>query len=358
MVYLSFLLANCGYLSILHKYRCIDFRKTLLFSLPVICFWCLLVGGQYDVGTDYFSYMEMFRSGDLSYVADNRGELVFSGFIKGCYDIGIRGQGIFFVIAFIWILILTYIMYNVTGSKYLFLYLFVFITFTGGFNNQMNGIRQYCAIYVLTLGMCCLWKKRYFIAALLGLVAPSIHQTTWIILPVILFIYFRISLVKNAKWLYLIVISGAVLSFVLSEDLLFKIIPLFKSYSHYLAEGRIVKNSLLTHITKCIYIPLMFWAIYLLPKMKLSLLERRLFIVGICGFALKLSIVSLNLIARMGLYMEILSCIPLVYLLIYFKERFRYKAYFLTICYLFFPYFLKVAIFPVGEYSYDFFLLH
>lgn len=92
----SFIVVNCGYLSLLSKCRKLSLGQTLLFGLPMLMMWSLLIGGQYNVGTDYFSYMEMFVPGaNLAYVNESRGEYAFSWFVETCQHLGVYGQGIF-----------------------------------------------------------------------------------------------------------------------------------------------------------------------------------------------------------------------------------------------------------------------
>ena len=55
MIYLLFIVVNCGYLSLLSKCRKLSLGLTLLFGLPMLMMWSLLIGGQYNVGTDYIS---------------------------------------------------------------------------------------------------------------------------------------------------------------------------------------------------------------------------------------------------------------------------------------------------------------
>ena len=110
MIYLLFLLVSCVYFSYLRQYRRISsFQRFLLF-------WGLLIGGQYGVGTDYFSYIRYFSGSDLSYF-ESKGDIFFARFIQFCNAIGIWGQGVFFVLSIISVLILLYVIHNIIGSN-------------------------------------------------------------------------------------------------------------------------------------------------------------------------------------------------------------------------------------------------
>lgn len=359
MVYLLFILVCCNYLAYLRRLRELDFKSMLLYSSPVIFFWCLLIGGQYGVGTDYFNYLDMFTNGDLSYVEEGRGEYGFSYFIRSCFKLGIHGQGIFFVIAFIWSIIFLFVVYNLLGSKYFYLYLFAFIVFTGGFNNQMNGIRQYCAIYILWLAFTFLWQRQYIKSLLFFLLSPLFHQSAIVAIFVGLLMFLVSCYCRKRVLLYGILLIGTVCSILMTDEFISYFIPYFELYSDYLNRGAVEERSFILIISKLIYLPLFVCSIYLFPKMNIDEPLRRLFVFGICGYAWKLSTVSLALVSRLGLYFEFFSCIPLIYLLIYCIQKKYLVVYYSTIIYLTIPYSVKVLMytFGSGEYSYTSYIL-
>jgi len=321
--------------------------------------WTLLIGGQYDVGTDYFTYLEMFRSGDLRFVEENRGEILFSGFVSTLYNIGIRGQGIYLVLAIIWGVTLFGIAYKCVGSRWLYLFFFVFIVFPGMFNNQMNVIRQYSAIYILTMGICFLFDKQYLWAALLFISSIYVHTSALFIIPLILIIYFWVSRCKSWLWLSSFIIIGIIVSFLVTPDLVMRFLMLDDTpYAHYVESDLFMRFSLSTKLPKYICAPLFFLAIYIFTN-RCSLNERdmRLFVTGIVGYAIRLAFLSFGVLHRIGLYFDLLACIPLVYLLVWLNCKHR-LYYYAVMVYMLVPYAVKVLISTTGEYSYDNFLLH
>lgn len=358
MIYLLFLIISVTHLSVLNEFKPIHFGKLLLYGVPVIILWVLLIGGQYDVGTDYFNYLEIFRSGDVSYVKENRGELLFSGIVSSLWSLGIRGQGIYLVLALIWSIILFGIMYKCVGSRYLYLFLFVFIVFPGMFNNQMNGIRQYFAIYILTLGICFLRDERYFLTILFFLFSIYLHRSAFFIVPIILILYFFVSQCHNPLFLYVSIFTGIILSFLITPNIIAKFVPSGDVYFSYLDSDLVVSFSLSTKLPKYIYLPLMFDAINIFSHEKfLDERNMRFFTIGIIGYAIKLASLSVGMIHRLGLYFDILECVPLVYLLIWYNRNNR-VGYYAVIMYMLIPYAIKTLISTTGEYSYDSFLLH
>lgn len=356
MIYILFIFISCGYLSVLRNYRVLNFRKTLLYGLPVILLWCLLVGGQYNVGADYFSYMEMFVPGsNLDYV-NNRGEYAFSWLIETCQSIGIYGQGIFFVIALIWSVIFLYITHSLISSKYIYLFLFVYIVFSGGFNNQMNGVRQYFAMYVLWLAITFFWKRYYLSSITLFVVVPFFHQSSLAIMAILPILYYWVNEWSERKWLYGILATGTISSILISDEVLAFFLSYFDQYTVFLNSDLLENQDPLLILTKYVYLPLFLYAIYLFPKMDLDVSCKKMFVFGLCGYALRLSVLTMSLVSRLGGYLLLFSCIPLVCLLIYLKIEKRKLLYYLILIYLLLPYGIKVLMFARWEYSYHFFL--
>ena len=359
MVYLIFLMLSCAYLYTLNKYAGMSYAKFLIYLFPLIFFWCLLIGGQYNVGTDYFAYLWMFSpGGDISYVSDNRGEVIFSGSVKLLLSFGITGQGIFIVIAFIEIIILSKIIYKSVGSRYAYLFLFVFIVFPGILHNQMNGLRQYIVVYILTLSLLSLLYKQYFSMLILFAISPFIHQSTIFVIPLLLLIYKIANVFDKKYWLYAIAFMGLCLSFVITTENIGGLFEISETYEHYGGSELMMQRSLIQNIPKYLYFPLVLFAIYKYPLIKeCNMLNSRLFLIGIIGYSFKLSLISVGIISRIGQYFDIISCMPIIWLLIYLKFHKRAQMY-VVMLYLLIPYAVKVLISTEGEYSYDFFLLH
>ena len=359
MLYLLFLLFSYAYFSVLKKYRSMQFGgKFLTFSFPFILYWLLLIGGQYGVGTDYFSYLDLFTSKDIDYFFLKK-DYLFGYFVKFCNDIGIYGQGIFFILSLLWVLALLYSIQSIVGSKYIHIYIFVFIVFSGVFHNQMNVVRQYSAVYLLTIGVCALHRNKNIIAVFSFLAMCFTHSSSIALLPIIIIIYFYLSKKENQKLLYSYIIIAIISSFILKIDYITYFVPFFEQYSGYFKSAdRIEEASFVNRITKYLYIPLFAYAIHELPKMNLTNIQKRFFITGICGFSFKLALVSLEIIGRMGRFFEILACIPIVFLIIYIRKSCKKIIYILIITYLLLPYLLKVTVFATREYSYSSYFLN
>lgn len=358
MIYLIFLLVSCLYLRTLGYYKDAKTGITLAYCFPILLFWTLLIGGQYAVGTDYFSYMEIFNGVRMDYIESNRGEYLFSYLIRSLNFFNIYGQLVFLFIALIWALLLFYIMKSGVKNRYLYVFLFVFVVFSGIFNNQMNGIRQYLAVYVFTSGACLFIDGRKIIGMILMFICGFIHTTAFIFFP-LFFIFLAFGrLFDKTKSLQMILIIGIVLSFILNTEMIGKVVPIFKVYSNYLDTELVGERSFLLKLTKYWYIPLFFFAIKYKKEMKLNRIQDIMFYLGLVGFSFKLALVNLKLFSRFSEYMEFFACFPLVYLIIYMGKKRKQYSLLITYIYLLAPYALKVTALSTGEYSYNFFLFN
>jgi hypothetical protein len=125
-----------------------------------------------------------------------------------------------------------------------------------------------------------------------------------------------------------------------------------------------IKNSidtnelpLINRITKYIYVPFYFISIYAYKTLNTSL-DKYLFKVGFISFCIRLIFLASQILARFGLYFEILSLFPLYYLLIYllyWKKHNKEVRFFLISIFLIINIvllFAKVVLLPVGEFHY------
>lgn len=361
MVYLLFLLISTVSLATLKKYRDTSFNVGILFYLfPIIALWCLLIGGQYEVGTDYPTYLHFFEGYDLE-IYENTGEWLFVGMIRCCNWLGITGQGIYFLIAFASIVMLIYAANSFVPTKYIHVFFFVFIVYSGVFNNQMNTVRQYIVVYIFTVGIVKLLNKQYWSSIILFVMMPLFHKVSVLLFPFILFLIWsrkRIESKYSARcFLTMCVLFAVCFSFIAKVEWLFPLFqgtPLEFYSSQYMQEPE--EMGMMYKLTKFVYVPFVLYSIYLFPTMALTPLQRKYFVIGVYGYSIKVAFLTFDVLNRMGTYFEILMCIPIVYLLITILHR-KKKAYILVCFFFLLIYALKVTLFAVREYSYDSYFL-
>ncbi len=356
MVYLFTLFFFYQYLRIEGKHHSsLEKENTMrdaIWLIPIVAMWCFVIGGQYKVGTDYLSYLLIFSGQNVGYLLD-KGDWGFVNFVSLCNSIGLYGQDIFMLIAFVWILILLYVARSAINDRYLFLFFLIFVVFPSTFNNQMNGIRQYCAVYLYSLGMVLVLRSKWIIGCIILAAMTVVHSSSIValILTPLLIIVGRD--LEKRRYLLAALLVALIFSFAFPEEWITPIISHFDQYAYYAEDGRIEVGgiSILNKITKYIYVPLVIYSIYLLPYMRLNQRQHSLFVIGILGYCFKIALLDITLMNRMGAYFEILMCIPMTYMLIYHLS-YRRTLFPFLILYLFLPYAVKVTLFAENEYTY------
>ncbi len=355
MYYLLFLLINCLVLNELENYR----GGGKYFKIASLTFfvlsWTLMIGSQLNVGSDYYSYLGTFRDGtNMRYLLYGKSYL-FVYFVKFMWLLGIKGQGIYFVIAFIECLIFLKIMTGVFEYKKLYIALFIFICFSTVFNNQMNGIRQYIAIYMVTLSTVYFLKKKYIYWGLLFFSSIFFHKSSLFLLPLFGILLFFKDKVMNYKLQIALIVLGVILANINFMELLKQILPTI-GYRHYLYNGKLYEISFKSKIVELFFAPFFIYVVYkfgTLKKLKLSDLERNLFNIGVIGFIIKLATLSLNVLNRFNSYFEIFMIFPFVFFFMKAKGKKNKHIKILLWLAILGIYTLKVTLFAVREYSYN-----
>ena len=360
MVYILFIAVVIPYLFYLGRVKSLNRKyyswEYYALALPIIFIWILIIGGQYAVGTDYFSYLNIFSGKNLYYL-ESKGDVAFSGFVSICNKIGFYGQDIFFILSFIWILLILSAFKNIANYRYVYLMMFLFITLATSFNNQMNGVRQYTAIYLFTYGLLLLINRKYISGSIAFLVMIFVHTSSiaiLVILPIIMLISKKI---ESKRILAIFILTASLLSFLLDERLIDYVLPYFKQYAVYASDGRLQETSIVSKLTKFVYLPLYFYSIARMDKLNLSAKKQLLYNLGIISFSCKMAVLNIDIVRRIGNYFEILMCIPIAYLMMWLIETKQQKKLLFTVLYLLAPYMAKVTFFAVGEYEYHSFFL-
>lgn len=355
MVYLLYLIYSCSIFAKLSQYKDTKYIELVFFSLPVILIWVFIIGGQYYVGTDYPEYLTLFDGNNL-WRMENSGEWFFVFFVKGLNYLGLHGQDLFFIVAAFEVFLLLFLGKELFTTKYLFIFFFVFIAYSSVFNNQMNGLRQYVATYLFSLSVLFLIKKRYMLCLFFLVFAAGWHVSA-IILPIVLLLFFGLRNVYNKSFLYYILLFSVLFLFIFKEDWLFSFMSLTGFYDQYLTNGYVQEIGAMNKVTKFINLPIIVYSIYKSNKYELNIFSKNMYVVGVCAYCIYLSCLASTIMNRIGMYFTILTCIPVVYLLIYLYRKKSILFWFIVL-YLFLIYSLKVTVFASGEYTYKSIFFH
>ncbi|WP_314941853.1 EpsG family protein [Porphyromonas endodontalis] len=330
--------------------------------VPIVLFvisWILFVGGQYGVGTDYFSYLEKFSDIDSAEVAFSN-EYVFLSIIKLSKDIWNNPQITFFLLSLIFVTFLYILMKESMDKGDWWIYFFIFVTFSTAFNNQFNAIRQYLAIVILSLAFILLLRKKHLPALLFFTIGFGIHKSGIIFIAIALILYLLSRCKISNKILYLLLIVSSLvplLSSVYFDQIPFlieQVITLGLGYQRYL-QGKadyVMSLSPINIYSKLVFLPFFMTAIYMRKRLVFNDFENKLFSTGIFFYALKLMCLASSITNRLGMSFELLMIFPLVFLLRYLNTKSPTTS-FLIFIFFAFLYILKVTISPEREYIYD-----
>lgn len=349
MVFFIFLIYGIILFQNYQKYR-FTYSARYLYLFPLILFWTLVIGGQYYVGTDYNSYLEIFKSTDSQLLYfKNKGEILFYYLVKLSHAIGLRGQAIFFIFAFLNVYLYLKIDEKLKIDNHS-LFFFLFITVSTLFHSQMNGIRQCLAVYLITIALLNLYQSKslkFFICLFL---AAGFHISSLAILP----LYFFRNLKLNATLIRIIIIVSTILSFLSFDELLKSLIIYVPHYAHYVDSEYFNQDiSLINKLTKLTTLPFYYISTILLSKGYLKTnYEYKLYIWGVLTYCLKLLCLISPVTYRLSYFFFIFSIIPLYFILIYLKNK-NHTIYNISLVYILLTYLIKILLFPTGEYSYS-----
>jgi hypothetical protein len=340
MEYLIFLFLNvafCVSLGIKNN-KSVTFKRHSHISNPRLLFlltfgiWVLFIGLQYNVGKDYFSYLDYFSDKGLAeWLGTAKKEIFFSGLAVFVINNNLEPQFGIILCAFITIAgLFTYIIY--LDVKYLYAYIYLYFTVSISFYNQFNAIRQYIAVSFFLVSIICIIERKLILYFLCILIGAGFHQSLLFLAPFyFLSIFFEKS---NVNVLFFALAGSFLLSVLNLEKIILSWLGYIAPYARYI-EGEYVTTriSLTTRLIRYSHLP-----IYLLSLLCYKYIhtrkERFLFTIGIFSFCFKLIALNTILLMRVTHYFEVSLVYPIYFLVKTFLERptfFRYEKEILLI---------------------------
>lgn len=251
------------YLALIERYK-----PSLLAMLPAFLVYFLVAGLQFDVGTDYFSYVDIFYDNERNQLYFNRNEFFFFWLNDALNKMGLPAQSLFLAISFVQAsLLFIYLKKIKAYGISLWLLFFVFYVVTNIYNNQLNGLRQFVVVSAIPLLTILLFEKRYLrFLAVLAFVS-FFHNTAWFVLFLAAAFLVRKAISSRLIYLFLVSAIGYLIIGVFIYELVEIILP---SYSHYLLSDHADEYSILSFITKLYYLPLIFYFFPYIKKVKVK----------------------------------------------------------------------------------------
>lgn len=196
--------------------------------LPIILF-AIIMGMRYDVGVDYFSYLNNYLDGDYS----GKGEFLFYLFSDIGWYFNLHYVVYFTAIAFVQIL---FFLLAFKDERYLFPLLIFFLFTNGNFLFLMNVLRQALAMCIWLYALRFIETKKPYIYFLICVAIFFVHRSS-----VILFIFYPllkngVDYFKNVKLQLVLFFSAFVFKLVFSS-LIMQLEPLIQFYTSLLGDG-------------------------------------------------------------------------------------------------------------------------
>lgn len=334
-------------------------KINLINCIPVIIVWTIIIGGQYGVGTDYFSYLQIFYNVDSLELYSRKKEYIFYYLVKILTNFFEDGQILFLTIGlieniFFIQLLKKMLKMKILEKKYIYIFVFIFLAYGTNFYNQMNGLRQYFNIYIFVLIILLAIEKKYLLYNIYSAIALNIHRSFFLIYPFyIIYKIFRKRITKKILIISLLIV--VVINFINLEKYI-KILSLYiPRYSHYMDSNYFNSISIKGKILKLIYIPFIYESILLLKKVKVPM-QKEFLKIGIISYIIKTACLITSVTNRVGEYFTLLGLFPIYYLIInYIQEKKKVKllllVFLITVIFI-----TKVFLLATKEYAYKFYL--
>lgn len=234
----SFSLTAC----VLYQDRCknlnhqnISIIEKVFWFLSIIIAPVLISTIRYNVGTDYFSYVSIFRDvncHDLKLALKLYGKEPFFLFLNKLAFLLFHNEiGVFFLSSF---LIHLFIIWGIDYFKsYISMPLALFIYYSVHFIFGLNGIRQMIAISIIFFGLRFIYQKKLWFYVLSVITATMFHNTAIFCIVFYFMVYeHNIKIYRLKKTIYYIAILFSPILLMYGIKLASKI-PFFNHYLHY-----------------------------------------------------------------------------------------------------------------------------
>lgn len=332
-------------------------KNFLLWYSPILVAMFLTLAFQYNVGTDYFNYIEMTGNDATGLrklnelIADK--EYLFALFVK-LAQITNYPQLLFILTAAVQTITFTLALQQLRARDCsVTLILFLYFTLCVSFFNQFNTMRQFISVNILFLAIVLLLNTQKLVPwpLCVSLLAPFFHRTSWImVLFIILFYLLRNKIKFNNRILIIGSILCAALYLVDINALIAWISQATGQFTEYIGNKYVEKLPLLNIATRLAKLVVVYYCYWNLRKVKLSADEHKLLVLSELAVFMMLISFSSTLLWRIYLYVDILLIFPAM--LFYKYEPNRTKKL-VVAAYLAAMLLAKILLFPSGEYLYQ-----
>lgn len=335
-------------------YLSINARK-LVFAIFFFSF-VSLPAFQYEVGADYHSYTDIYLNNDVDYYYD-RLEIIFASIINLFNILNLPSQSLFIIYG----LLFGLLMVNATSTLSneglsLCLLVLLYFTVTSIYQNQLNGIRNFLAVYFFINAIIFKFKGNTISLILFTFFGILSHSTFYLMIP---FLILSTKIYEKICHNYIKVIISLNFLAITSLPVLltYVIVDFFAPhYSKYFTNLDLfgVPSDFINSLPKLIWTPVYIWSLFVFRKY-----EKNKFVLNnsirylysfwiLTSYSFYLQIFNDNFF-RFHIYCSFFSIIPF-YLVYQSLRSLLLKV--LLLLYIVSPYIFKVTFFARDEYNY------
>ncbi|EOF7534977.1 EpsG family protein [Acinetobacter baumannii] len=359
MVYVSILFFITIYLYTVRNMVSPYLLKQLLVWIPSALVFFIPMAFQKNVGTDYISYIEIYKYPSLRWLYESKQEYLFLWIIDLAKFLG-SPQFIFIIFSAI-IAIFFFTMLHIYRKQLDYrpwLFFFIYFTSTGIYNTSFNTLRQSAIVAILPILLYLFYKKKNALFIIIVISLSFLHKSALFYL-----LFYPIYFIPNSRKIYFFVFCLSTIIYTLNFNFIatsLSQLPIFSSifgnYAYYVNSDFFDGGPILSILTKLYYLPIfsIFWYLYLKDKNVNNFLDLSIKIWAITCFMI-IQMIHIGIFYRFWNMFAFFYIFPIYYVVDHFIKRRNGLMVLGILLYLFLPYVVKVVLFPSAEYSYSFY---
>lgn len=336
------------YSSILQKVKT-RYKDFIIFFIPIATLLVLILGLQYNVGADYYSYLGLADgTKNIAYI-ERKSEILFLILVEIVKYFN-NPQLIFVFTALIQTIFLMLIAYEIKKLNFrIDVFFFLYFSLALVFFNQFNGIRQYTAVYIVVYALLQLMNKKNKTFIALTVMAGLFHTSAYfflILLPLHKIVRKKIS----TKVAVLVLLVLLVISFFNLDSIYYKILNYLPQYSNYIGSSYMKRLPIEGIITKIPKLAIVLFSIINVNKQQIE--ENKIFLINLSYIACGIMVLSFSssIIWRFYQYVDMFLIFPVMMLM---ADRSKKTYSILISIALIIMLIIKIIIMPIGEYQYN-----
>ncbi|MEX6233655.1 EpsG family protein [Providencia hangzhouensis] len=246
-----------------------------------------------------------------------------------------------------------FIYFSILRNKFnfkVYIIFFLFMSVTGIYINQLNGIRQYAALLLFPLISYLCFNKQNFKSVFLLIISISLHQSAFIFLIIYPLTYIYRKLNIPLFFIFLITIP----IYIFGSKIAFYIVQLLDlKYSIYFESKHAEPQDILNILTRLYYLPLIIYFFYIYRKNKTKdYFDFTIFLFSVFYFSFIMGY-DFGLLSRIASYFWFFIIFPIYFIINKSMVKGNYNNFMLSIIYVLIPFILKTTLFARAEYSYQ-----